>query len=82
MDQPAEARHQRSSLTELPWTTPPHLLPFERHTLYPGRAEELINSDATFFNNAVVASMRAETHAEWRLLERLHAIGALKEDFV
>lgn len=59
------------------WTVPPELAAYDEYINYPGRAEELINSKASFFSNAVVATMRAETDAQYALLRRLRNAGLL-----
>jgi hypothetical protein len=61
-----------------PWVPPADLAPYDGYTNYPGRAEELMNHPASFFVNAVVATMRAETDAQYALLARLHAAGLLR----
>jgi hypothetical protein len=58
-------------------TIPPELAQYDAYTNYPGRAEELLNSSATFGNNAFVAAMACETDAQWRLLARLRGAGLL-----
>lgn len=50
---------------------------YDRHTNYPGRAEELANHPASMFSNAVVGLMRAETTAQYSLLVRLRQAGLL-----
>lgn len=64
--------------TQQAWTVPPELADFEQYTNYPGRSEELANRNETVFVNAPVAIMRAETTAQWALLQRLHKAGLLK----
>ena len=59
------------------WTVPPELAAYGTYTNYPGRAEELINSDATFKNNIIVAAMAVEMDAQYRLLARLREAGLL-----
>lgn len=60
------------------WTVPPELAEYATYTNYPGRAEELMNSPATFKNNILVAAMACETDAQWNLLARLHKAGLLR----
>jgi hypothetical protein len=64
-------------MSERNWTVPPDLAPYEGFTNYPGRAEELINSDATAHSNIIVAAMACEAEAQWHLLARLHKAGLL-----
>lgn len=59
------------------WKVPPELAAYDTYTNYPGRAEELINSDATYKNNVIVAAMACEVGAQWNLLARLHRAGLL-----
>lgn len=59
------------------WTVPPELAAYGTYTNHPGRAEELINSDATFKNNIIVAGMAVEMDAQYRLLARLRKAGLL-----
>lgn len=61
------------------WKVPPELSAYDKFTNYPGRAEELVNSKATMFSNAVVSLMRAETHAQYSLLARLRKAGLLRD---
>lgn len=61
------------------WVQPPELAPYDKYTNYPKRAEELVNSTASVFNNHVVATMRAEMHAQYALLARLRDAGLLRE---
>jgi hypothetical protein len=60
------------------WVQPPDLAAYDEYTFYPGRAEELINSDATYHSNVIVAVMAAETAAQYSLLARLRDAGLLK----
>jgi hypothetical protein len=59
------------------WTVPPGLAQYGTYTNYPGRAEELINSDATYESDVITAVMACETDAQWRLLARLRKAGLL-----
>lgn len=59
------------------WTVPPELAPYEKFTNYPGRAEELINSEATSHSNIILAAMACEAEAQWDLLARLRKAGLL-----
>lgn len=60
------------------WVKPPHLEPYDKYTVHPGRAEEMINHSASVFSNPVAAVMRAELRAQYDLLERLSAAGLLR----
>lgn len=59
------------------WKLPPELALYARFANYPGRAEELMNSNATYHNNVIVAAMACETAAQFDLLARLRRANLL-----
>jgi hypothetical protein len=59
------------------WKVPPELAAYGTYTDEPGRAEELVNSPATFKNNVILAAMACVADAQWRLLARLRKANLL-----
>jgi hypothetical protein len=64
-------------MSDKKWKVPPELAAYGTYTNYPGRAEELINSDDTFMNNVIKAAMACEAVAQWGLLTRLRKANLL-----
>lgn len=61
------------------WKRPEGTEQYDHLVDYPGRAEELANDSASVFSNAVVALMRAEVTAQYKLLAVLRREGLLLE---
>ncbi|MFF9265799.1 hypothetical protein [Streptomyces longwoodensis] len=62
---------------EKPYRFPPELEPYRPYLAYAGREEELMNTRATPFNNAIVFDMSTTMRAQLGLLERLRRAGLL-----
>lgn len=61
-----------------PYTFPPELVEYRPWMHFAGREEELMNTDATPFNNWPVWGMHSFMDGQLQLLAKLHRAGLLR----